>query len=114
MTMLPEKTKKLRDSMTCKKTVTFAAWGSALSFVMAFCAFPLQIFGTGKLAQVLWVTSFCLAAGSVLVLLGCAIGTVGRALWNKTSMEGSLYPCLILFMLFVAWSLFLEFLSKMP
>ena len=100
--------------MTLQKTVTFTAWGSLMSLCLAFCSFPLMRFGTGILARILWGIALWSAASFALVLLGCALALMGRAFWKNASMDASLHPWLVLIFLFVAWSGFFSFLSKMP
>ena len=100
--------------MTFKNTVTFAARGSALSFTLAFCGFPLQLFGSGKLAQALWWIASWAAGGFAVMLLGCALGVMGRALWKNSSMDACLYPWLMLLVAFVIWWALFGYLSKMP
>lgn len=100
--------------MTLQKTVTVSAWGSLMSLCLAFCGFPMMLFGTGKLARILWGIALWSAASFALVLLGCAMGLMGRAFWKNTSMDASLYPWLVLVFLFVAWAALFSFLSKMP
>ena len=100
--------------MTLQKTITFSAWGSMMSLCLAFCSFPLMRFGTGKLAHALWGIALRGAGSFALVLLGCALGLMGRAFWKNTSMDASLYPWLVLVFLFVAWAALFSFLSKMP
>jgi hypothetical protein len=88
--------------MIFKKMITLGTWGSVISFALAFCNFPLQAFGTGKLVQVLWWTALWTAAGSAVVLIGSAIGIMVRSLRKNTSMDYSLYPWLVFFLTVVA------------
>lgn len=100
--------------MSVTKLASIGTIGSILAFVLAFCGYPLMLFGTKMVASALWYLALTSALIFCLVLLCSLLMSVWRAATGKGSPAPLVFPLVILVLVFIAWWRFFAFLETMP
>ena len=96
------------------KLTAVASLGSALSFGLAYCGYPLMLFGTGSLARALWFGALAFAAIFALTLL-CAVSiSAWHAMKKQAAIATPLAPLIALSLALLVWWRFVDYLSGMP
>jgi len=99
--------------MTTSRMSIIGTIGSVFALALTFCCYPIQLFGTGLIAQVAWFSGLIMAIAFGLILLGAIAWASFATFKMKSSRRELLLPTIPLTLAGLSWWHFLDFLSRM-